>query len=517
MDPLSGIASVLSVADVAVRSCERLREFISDLRDAPQSVQRLRRTIQNTESVLRSVWLNVAEFNSSTLATEYHEVLPEAVERCLEEIRADLNLLEKLLAPGELGRDIGARIRHVLSKKSITDILGRLEDQQNLLSLALQSAAQRQQTKLHGDFLNLRKDLMEGQKHFIVDLLSAAKPNESLLEVTSNMQRDARGIQTALSTAIGSISSSIVGPQVETSAQLKQLHSMLSDRLDQGRMQIDGSIEAVTKSALIPIVRAELRRIVLPAVNHNKSHVDLHMDRIRHSIDGIAHSLGHSLTGETTSRDNAWRHTPAPSASKHRRHDGTCPDTSLDKNKTPLSDYSRRSKDFLGDQPKLWSQTWTYTRKWSIGFLCVKVSTSRVRREDGAMSQAFGRSTSAWSEEVYHLSITFQPADRMLSRGIRLALGSRYDSNGYYLRCPEVSAFAIIPDHSEVFALAQKGDIQGLKRLFVENLASPTDRRNDGVTVLHMTMDRTASHICIGQSLAFTLRGGTLEKQHLKR
>lgn len=142
MDPLSGIASVLSVADIAVRSCERLRDLISDLRDAPQSVQRLRRTIQNTESVLRNVRLNVAEFNSSTLATVYHEVLPEAVERCVEEIRDDLNLLENRLAPGDLGRDIGARIRHVLSKKSIRDILGRLESQQNLLSLALQSAAQ---------------------------------------------------------------------------------------------------------------------------------------------------------------------------------------------------------------------------------------------------------------------------------------------------------------------------------------------------------------------------------------
>ena len=142
MDPLSGIASVLSVADVAVRSCERLRDLISDLRDAPQSVQRLRRTIQNTESVVRNVWLFVSEFNSSALATEYHEVLPEAVERCLEEIRDDLNLLEKRLVPGELGRDVGARIRHVMGKKSIRDTSDRLENQQNLLSLALQSAAQ---------------------------------------------------------------------------------------------------------------------------------------------------------------------------------------------------------------------------------------------------------------------------------------------------------------------------------------------------------------------------------------
>ena len=327
---------------------------------------------------------------------------------------------------------------------------------------------------------------MEGQKNLIVDLLSAAKPNESLLEVTSNMQRDVRGIQNALGTAIGSTSSSFLGSQVETSAQLKQLHSMLSDRLDQGRTQIDASIDAVTKSALIPIVRAELRRIVVPAVNHNRSHVDMQMDKIRHTIDGIAQSLGHSLNDETTSRDRVWRPTPAPSASKPRRHDGTCPDTSLDKNKTPLSDYSRRSKDFSGDQPKLWNQTWTYTRKWSFGLLCVRIYASRVRREEGAMSPAFGRSTSAWLEEVYHLSITFQPADRILSRGIRLALGSRYDSNGYYLRCPEVSAFAIIPLHSEVFALARKGDVQGLKRLFVENLASPTDRDEKGTTILHV-------------------------------
>ena len=142
MDPLSGIASVLSVADVAVRSCERLLNLVSDLRDAPQSVQRLRRTIQNTESVLRNVWLFVSEFNSSALATEYHEVLPETVERCLEEIRADLNLLEKRLAPGELGRDFGARIRHVWRKTAAEEIVQRLDSQQSRLSLALQSAAE---------------------------------------------------------------------------------------------------------------------------------------------------------------------------------------------------------------------------------------------------------------------------------------------------------------------------------------------------------------------------------------
>ena len=142
MDPLSGIASVLSVADIAVRSCERLRDLISDLRDAPQSVQRLRRTIQNTESVLRNVWLFVSEFNSSTLATVYHDVLPEAVERSLEGIRDDLKLLQNTLVPDDSRGDTWKRIGHVRRKKAAEEIARRLDSQQSTLSLALQSAAE---------------------------------------------------------------------------------------------------------------------------------------------------------------------------------------------------------------------------------------------------------------------------------------------------------------------------------------------------------------------------------------
>ena len=142
MDPLSAIASVLSVADITIRTCERLRNLTSDLHDAPRSVQRLRQTILNIESVLRNTWLFVVEFNSSTLATEQHEVLPEVVEQSLKEIQASLNELEHLLAPDESNRDMKRRIMHVWKKKPITEIVGRLASQQNTLSLALQSVAQ---------------------------------------------------------------------------------------------------------------------------------------------------------------------------------------------------------------------------------------------------------------------------------------------------------------------------------------------------------------------------------------
>ena len=319
-----------------------------------------------------------------------------------------------------------------------------------------------------------------------IDILGAVKPNESLLDRIFDMQRDGLGIQTSLSTAVGEISSRIFDSQVETRAQLKQMHSLLSDiRLDRERTHIDGSLKAITKSALIPIVRAELRRIVLPALSH-KSHLDLQMDRTSHAIDGMVQSLGHTLNDEPTSDGHAWMQKPAPIVSKPCWQDEVCADSRLDKHDISLSEKIRRRKDHQGDQPTPWNRTWTYTRRWSIGFLCVRISTSRVRRQDGATSQAFERSKSAWLEELYQLSISFQPADRILSRGIRLALGSRFDQNGYCLRCPEISAFAIIPDDSEVFRLALCGDIQGLKRLFVENLASPTDRDGKGMTVIHV-------------------------------
>lgn len=112
-DPLSALAGVLSVADIAIRSCQRLRDLTSDLQDAPQSMQRFRQTIQNVESVLRNLRLFVVEFNSSALATEQHEVLPEVVVHSLVEIQDNLKRLENILAPDESNSNIRKRIRHV--------------------------------------------------------------------------------------------------------------------------------------------------------------------------------------------------------------------------------------------------------------------------------------------------------------------------------------------------------------------------------------------------------------------
>ena len=305
----------------------------------------------------------------------------------------------------------------------------------------------------------------------------------ALLEGMSNMQKDGLEKQTSLSTAIGDINSRVLDSQVETTAQLKQMHSMLLDQLDQGRTQIDGSINAITKSALIPIVRAELRHIVLPAVNHNKSHCDLQMEKTRHAIDHIAQSLGHILEDRPTVDQHSRTQSPVQTVFQSARPEEEVRYSQCLNEREILSlDEFCPSID-LGDQMDTFSRTWTY--RLSIGVLCVRICTSRTRSKDGAQSRAFGRNTSAWSEEVYKLDISFQPA-RILSKGVSLTTGSRSDQRGHYLRCPEISAFAIIPSSSKIFKSAASGDIKGLQTLFAKKLASPTDRDINGYTLLHV-------------------------------
>ena len=299
------------------------------------------------------------------------------------------------------------------------------------------------------------------------------------------MQKDGLGIQTSLGTAIGDINGRVLDSQVETSAQLKQLHSMLSDRLNQGRTQIDGSINAITKSALIPIVRAELRRIVLPAVNHNKSHFDMQMERTRHAIDQMAQSVGHILKDRPTVDRHPRTRSPVRTVFQSARPEEEVRHSQGRNERGLLSlDNFRPCTDCQGSQSDTWSRTWTYTL--SIGFICLRVYSSRTRGNHGAKSKAFGQSISAWSEEVYDISISFQPAHRMLSKGVSLTIGSRSDQRGHYFRCPEISTFAIIRFPSEIFTLAASGDVKGLQTLFVKKLASPTDRDIDGYTALHV-------------------------------
>ena len=331
---------------------------------------------------------------------------------------------------------------------------------------------------------------MDGQKGLAVDILSAAKPNEAMLEEISNMQKDGLGKQDSLNAAVESLKNRTFGSQAETSVQLTQIQSILSDiRLDQERTRSHTFLEDLPRSVLVPIFRTELKRIVIPVVeeslSHNKSHFDLQVDRIHHGIDQTAQSLGQILEDRPTVDRHSWMQSPVQTVFESARPEEEVRHSQglSERENLSLDDF-RPSTDCQGDHLDTWSRTWTYMS--SVGTFCVRVSTSRIRSKVGAKSKAFGHSTSAWSEEVWNLFISFQPVHRMLSKGVSLTIGSRSDQCGHYFRCPEISTFAIISRDSNVFVLAVAGDAQGLKRLFAENLASPTDRNEKGHTVLHV-------------------------------
>lgn len=308
----------------------------------------------------------------------------------------------------------------------------------------------------------------------------------ALLEGIVNVQKDCLGKQDSLNAAVESFKSRTFGSQDETSLQLTQIQSMLSDiRLHQGRTRSQTFLQDLPRSILIPIFRTKLKHIVEECFSHNKSHFDLQVDRIHHGIDQMAQSLGHIIEDRPTVDRHSWTQSPVETVFESAQPEEEVRHSQgLDERALLSLDDFWPSTDYQGDQLDTWSRTWTYTL--SIGLFCVRVSTSRIRSKDRAESTAFGHSKSAWPEKVYNLSISFQPALRMLSKGVCLTTGSRSDQRGHYFRCPEISTFAIISLDSKVFVLAAAGDAQGLKRLFAENLASPNDRDEKGLTVLHV-------------------------------
>lgn len=141
-DPFSTFAGAVSVFDVAIRSCKGLHNACHAYKDAPQEIEQLRDTIRNLESVLRNLRLWVTEYQSSRLATQYHEILPSAVNNCIHEINTCREELDNFLPNPDESRQTKERSKWVLRKRNIVKLQQRLEGQQKTLDLCLQTVTQ---------------------------------------------------------------------------------------------------------------------------------------------------------------------------------------------------------------------------------------------------------------------------------------------------------------------------------------------------------------------------------------
>ena len=141
-DPFSTLAGAVSILDVAIRSCKGLYDASHAYKSAPQEAEHLRGTIRDLESILRNTRLWIAEYHSSRSTIQHHEILPEAVKDCIQEINAILKELSDLLPNSDERRQIRERSRWVLHKVKIKKLQERLEGQQKILHLCLQTVAQ---------------------------------------------------------------------------------------------------------------------------------------------------------------------------------------------------------------------------------------------------------------------------------------------------------------------------------------------------------------------------------------
>lgn len=136
------VGGVASLIDVALRACSKLYDSSRYLKEAPQLSQRLRRTIQSVESVLKNLDDFITLHRQQQTSSGEPDLLPSAVENEVISIKAELDALSALLPASSSTGHIRAKFKWVLDRKKVTEVIQSLDRHQNTLTLALQSFAQ---------------------------------------------------------------------------------------------------------------------------------------------------------------------------------------------------------------------------------------------------------------------------------------------------------------------------------------------------------------------------------------
>ncbi|KAL8836176.1 MAG: hypothetical protein Q9170_003029 [Blastenia crenularia] len=299
-DPLSTVAAVLSFADITFRACQGVHGTISSWREAPDTIRRLRQTIQSIESMSANLRLYVVEYESSKLRIEQHQLLPENVKDELANIELDIILLQGHLPQVGTEKTMKQRFRRIIDEKKISRIASRLDRRQATVTTALHILAQRNGIQLYEQISSIRNDL---------GLIDAAASTR-LEEARSSMNRhisDTAQIGSDATTAQNSILDS-VRTLVE---QIPANYATISGKLDhlattmegyQGQLRTETIISSPAYDTIIGVVRAELRNIVIPEVEQYLNPYILRhkmqMDELRKNLDRIVSAVGILSAGQ---------------------------------------------------------------------------------------------------------------------------------------------------------------------------------------------------------------------------
>ena len=141
-DPLSTLAGLVSLADVTIRACRRVHQFVLSWKDAPQAVKTLQQTIESIRSTLGNLKLFVEEYNSSTPRLRHGQTLPDSMIAEMRSIKDNVDALNDLLLAMLKRKNFTRKAVWALQEQKLTALAQRLENQQITLTLGLQAIAQ---------------------------------------------------------------------------------------------------------------------------------------------------------------------------------------------------------------------------------------------------------------------------------------------------------------------------------------------------------------------------------------
>ena len=136
MDPAS-IISFIGFGVQVVDGISKLKDFLDDVRDAPDYVRKLQGEL---DLLLRSIqaFHNIDESRSIQISEDLQTLVKEVSKKVQEQIEDVLELLEKLLPSGRTGRPrkLWNKINVVLKKDKVTKLIGELERAEKTLETA---------------------------------------------------------------------------------------------------------------------------------------------------------------------------------------------------------------------------------------------------------------------------------------------------------------------------------------------------------------------------------------------
>lgn len=292
--------------------------------------------------------------------------------------------------------------------------------------------------------------------------------------------------------------------QAATDQKLDRIFSSLSKmRLAEGHVSSNTTIEASTTDQLGRIFRGELRRLIILEVERClaqfKACPDKQLAGIRNSIDQIAADVSAALDELMKKRNSEI--IPADDVAKLDSSpllEQTLPKVMSrpPEAESPTDPFAEPQSRCPEPHPEYWTRTWLF--HWRIGILSVTITTYRSKPKSKSTSQAYRGGKWPFST-TSNVKVHFQPSQYVFNmRGLSLISTTKQDQDGsYYQLCPRITTFAVVPYDSPVMEYASNNNIDGLKYLFENRIAAPSDRTESGWTPLHVCETLCVTHAVV--------------------